>query len=556
MIFQNPKVTLTPTCSPLESDVPPTYSVSDSCDYSPTALSHRSSASGPHIVPLVSADGPVPSRPVLIRLNKAKKFSATPFTYNVFDKTANPLKTVHDCLTLRLETKLDSNTVYLPGLNSSLDDELESQKASLSGHLVLTVKSTSLVIQDLTVRLNGYSTEFLCVLDNDQIEKVNEDGTTVNKSNLESQVRLFREGPDKRPSYYDPFITDEIACFDKFPIVLTKGTYSIPFTFILDSRKHHASYRSMRGSTTYRVETSLTLLPEGGRRGSASFGMFFPKPEPELIFLTQECKMVKTIPYSTMLQNQSVEDQGFLKKENTDYSFYLSSKVLEIGKPFQCTLNLIAPPETKLLKVDVKLLQKMTIPIVTTDMCTPVGKIYAKNQFFQLHSFEQPANAVSNTINVKFDNIVISDERDNGILAKNILPTYCEASRLKRPTKDSKIAKLETSHHVIITATAAVPVGADHADASPSKQNYKKTNINFKIPVIVLDQYMGSTLHLPAYEPETTNSKILSNCLEFSGTINCLDDCVPLVYTAAYSSTENSPDSSPTSPPRYAALYN
>ncbi|CDO93304.1 unnamed protein product [Kluyveromyces dobzhanskii CBS 2104] len=535
---------------------PPAYNQNDDLNHLPIVLDQRVSRGGPSANPLHGSTELNGSAQPVIALKNFKKYGISSFLYNAFDDSLNPVKKVHDSSALRVELTLDNERVYLPGLKEDLrshtslmdirrsqgeEEELANYKASLTGRLVITVKSTSLVLQDLKLKLNGYSTEFVCVLEpaggkrrssekNSDSEDSDNDLYYIQKRN-DRTIRLLKDNSDGRFSYFKPFVTDEVVCFEKFPTILTKGTYILPFNFILDPLNYHSSLNSTVGATSYRVETLINILATNNTTtttttlvNNSNSGGSNSMPSSkfsEAIFLTHECYIIKTLSPTSLMKYESISTQGSYAAV-MDYDFFISSKLIELNCPFHCQINFLAKESALVTKIDVSLVQMVLVPCLEPDCVKPLKKSYIQTNTVHLGHYFPSKDEQSNVVSAKFENLMISTTGTKSSLMEKILPYYCEESRLelKKRNTNEKRFKLKITHYLRITASATSNGGG----TCNSPNNGNRININFKVPVMVIDKNMGSSLHLPAYEPPTVSKSFpVSTGTEFDLTCNSLE---------------------------------
>ncbi|CDO93305.1 unnamed protein product [Kluyveromyces dobzhanskii CBS 2104] len=484
-----------------ESSQPPEYAENDVLNHAPFVSLLRKSKNGPMTVPLTDCESSSPT-PVLTAVKKIRKLGSTAFQYNAFDEYVNKPRTVHDCKLLRMELKLDTDTVYMSSLLEPSEQNAGPSSFALTGRIMLTVKEPSSVVQDLKIRLNGYSTEFYCTIDPALISDGEEDPMMdpesqikfLNKSSRTRLLKLLKDPADGRVSYLKPFVTDEIDGFEKYPIVLNRGTYVIPFCFSLDPEKHHSSFKSLVGSTTYRMEALLTVKHQKSS-GSAT-GCHNDYGELQNYFILQKCYITKTLSPSSMLKFEPVSSSGTYDKDLLDYEFYVSSKLVELNSPFHCQFNGVAKPGLKIDKVTVSLLQASVVPAMTADEPTVVKKLYRQCSTFQLAEYTAPIEESSGAVAANFGSLKIVPGAEGNCFTNKVLPYYKESSRLKT-ANGRTVSKLTISHSLKITVRM---VSTEQSTASGPKKK-KVIHVNFKIPITIVDKDMGSSLDLPAYKP-------------------------------------------------------
>ena len=144
------------------------------------------------------------------------------------------------------------------------------------------------------------------------------------------------------------------------------------------------------------------------------------------------------------------------------------------------------------------------------DGVTAIKKSYIQTETFELRDMV-PTPDSGCLIAANFENVVIKPLSNTSVLTTSVLPFYCEQSRLQyQPRAPAAAArnevrfKLKTYHYLKVAVTVEPCALEDGA-----KPIHKKSMINFKIPVMMIDQNMSSSLHLPAYEPETKNASTI-----------------------------------------------
>ena len=354
---------------------------------------------------------------------------------------------------------------------------------------------TTCVMQDFKIKLNGYSTEFVCMmkqkhLKDGSISDPNSEAELDFETGVDGcpQLKLLKDNANGSLSYLKPFVTDEISAFDTYPMVLTQGTYIIPFSFELDPIKHHSSFRSLFGSTTYRVETLLRVMQPS--KGIIS-GIPTDSGDSKNYFLSQKCFITKTLSPSDVLKYESVNSHGTFQNGLIDYGFYISTKLIEFDSPFHCHFNCIGKPDIKIIKVNVSLLQTCILPCIKPDGIAAAKRSYSNTNTFRLAEYVVPPDEQSNIITTKFEDLKIATRSSCNLFTSKILPYYNEVSRLET-VDGEKVMKLSITHRLKIVVTIN-PSGSDS-----SSKNF--INVNFKIPIEVIDKNISSSLYLPAYK--------------------------------------------------------
>ncbi|AGO13109.1 AaceriAFL048Wp [[Ashbya] aceris (nom. inval.)] len=394
--------------------------------------------------------------------------------FNSFNFENNPLMDVHDSANLRVQLVLSHDTCYLPGIftqqeslatttasaRSSADDEMLLQSKSVfTGHVHITVKGQSGVLfQDLKVQLSGYSSEFVCLTQFG--EKV---------------VRLLKDLTSDSCSHLRPMIQDTIHFKPKLTL-LSPGTYTYPFNFVLDPYHFHASIGTHLGSTQYRMELTCTIMRQKGQY--------------ETIFLSRPFTVKKTLPPGNLLRYDCVESQGTWRDGLLDYKIYLSTKLLEFDQPFQFHLHLVKGDahQIEVQAIEVILEQNMLIPCVKKkDLNKPVAK--AKS-YMATNMFLLAKHTVTNKHDIQhiiqFPDLTVSSSKQSIVMSKSLHPYYCEMS----DTFGSDRCKLKITHVLKAQVSLRLYDGA------------KVTNmlICLKLPVLLVDKDMSSGLHLPPYQ--------------------------------------------------------
>lgn len=499
---------------------PPLYEKEDTLGHSAIELGGQISKTGPKEADLSDVSS---SKLICLKSfkNGGTKFSHAepepkPFVYNVFDNALNKCHNVHDSSSAHVELKIDQSTIYLPGLLDDLKgssaaeiirnetdfEMLSTYKTSLTGSVILTVKKNSLVLQNLEISMKGYSTEYVCLTDEITGQRTR---------------RVLKHNGSGNFTYLEPFLKDTINIYEKYPVVLTKGTYIIPFTFLIDPLNYHSTIKSFFGSTCYRVEMKLTKLvhqdknlinkeninnrASSGKHGKLGLLSSFTNPTKkyETIFLTKQCSINKTLSPSCLLKFESVSAHGSYLNHVLNYDFFLSSKLIEMDSKFQIQLGFLTAPDIVIEKVKIQLVQISTIPCVAMDGITSLKKSYIHSNVFDVAETESLVRS-DNFFQANFDELLLKTTATSSILDSKILPYYSEMSRLNPVASDSgqlvSRAKLKITHYLKITTSFS-------SSSNESIEPSKRANVNFKVPVMVVDQHMSSSLHLPPYEPQS-----------------------------------------------------
>lgn len=522
-----------------DSKRPPEYNENDDLNHLPTVFDECISTKGPTLMPINSliSDQSSEARnvpPSVVSLKSFKKHNPDngSFLYNPFDESQNPVKTIHESNNLRVELILENDTVFLPGLKEDLkshtslmdhsrsqvdEEELANYRTSLSGKLVLTVKSTSVVINDLKVRLNGYSNEYVCVLEKKTdagcLGDNDEDDEIPRRKQYEKTVKVLTDSTDGKFTFLKPFVTDEVTGFKKTPTLLSKGTYIVPFSFILDPYNYHSSFESAVGSTSYRVEAFMSTLSTSNISNTSTINHMTldTSGKYENVFLTHKCSIIKTLSPSSLLKYESITSQGSYKEGFLDYDFFISSKLIELNCPFHCQFSFKTKPQATINRVTLSLVQMALMPCIKEDGVTPVKKSYIQSNTFVLGHYSPPRDKKSDLVLAKFEDLQIHSRlNDDSRTGSKILPYYCEESRLLLPRNDriEKRFKLKVTHFLKISLNTTL-----NYYPGSFVDNSRRINMNFKIPVMIIDKNMGSSLHLPPYEPPMV-SKSMSTSLD------------------------------------------
>ncbi|AMD21321.1 HER042Cp [Eremothecium sinecaudum] len=438
------------------------------------------------------------------------------FLFNSFNLESNPLVDVHESDSLKIQLVLAQDTCYLPGMfsiqescaattstvgRSALDQEMLLQSRSVfTGAVIITVKGCSGVLfQDLKVQLSGYSSEFVCLT---------QFGERV--------VRLLKEVTEEQSAAMMPMIRDTIH-FETKLTLLSPGTYTYPFNFVLDPYNFHASIGTHLGSTQYRVEFSSTVMKQKGHY--------------ETIFLSKAVTVKKTLPPGNLLKYDCVESRGTWRNGLLDYEIYLSTKLIEFDQPFQFHLNLLKSDVRKLSinHVEVILEQNILIPCVKKrdlNLEVPKSKSYMVTNMFLLDK-RHVGNGGTMQHLLQFSELVVSSTKQSIVMSKSLYPYYCEVN----DSLGSERCKLKITH--VLKAQISLKL------MEPGSKSINML-ICLKLPVILVDQDMSSSLHLPPYEE--CNSEI------YEGN----DAFLTKTSTSLSAATTNN---DPESPPSYNEIF-
>lgn len=402
------------------------------------------------------------------------------FIYNPFDLYQNPVQGTHSSNNLSISLQLDQDSVYLPGLfieeksssttlqysNETNDTQEAAGKSSLSGSLVITVKSKNAILtQGLQVRLSCYSSEFVCMMDP--------------KSKTRC-VKLLRNEPTRRYSYCYPMIRDTInfETGSNSITLLSPGTHIYPFSFIIDPNSFPANVRSHIGSTDYRLESLATIVTT--------------KSNFETIFLSKNVTVKKTLPPSNMMKYECITSEGSWRDSLLEYNLFISTKLVEFDRPFQLNLQLLKKSleDVRVDYINLSVIQSISIPCVETN-----GKTFLKNSYVQTNTFPLKSikkldqNELCHRIDIP--ELVISSKFKSDVLNRTIHPYYCEESSLTRGSTENKRNRLKITHSLKIHIILKDLRGEDQS---------ARLQLCLKVPILLVSQDMSSSLYLPPYE--------------------------------------------------------
>ncbi|AET37994.1 Spo23p Ecym_2248 [Eremothecium cymbalariae DBVPG len=436
--------------------------------------------------------------------------------FNSFNLEYNPLVDVHESASLRIQLVLPQDTCYLPGIftqeesmaattsstRSSVDEEtLLQSKSVFGGTLFITVKGQSGVLfQDLKVQLSGYSSEYVCL-------------TQFG----EKAVRLLKDLSAEHCSHLKPMIRDTIYLENKL-MLLSPGNYSYPFNFVLDPLNFHASIGTHLGSTQYRMEFFCTVMRQ--------------KAQYETIFLSKPFNVKKTLPPGNLLKYDCVESRGTWRDGLLDYEIYLSTKLIEFDQPFQFHLSLLRGDENRveINNIEIILEQNLLIPCIKRkDLNQTLSK---SKSYMATNMFLLDKRVVNGKYGAQhffqFPDLVVSSNKRSIVLSKSLYPYYCEMS----DTFGSERCKLKITH--ILKAQVNLRL-------LEPKSRMTNMLICLKLPVLLVDQDMSSSLHLPPYQ-------------EFSTAI-MNKDIYNRLYSTTYNSTDDGTRFDSSYPPSYDTIF-
>ncbi|SCU99266.1 LANO_0F01310g1_1 [Lachancea nothofagi CBS 11611] len=415
--------------------------------------------------------------------------------YNTFSTFECPYNTVHESPLLDVSLEMDTDTVCLQGLNASsvtgshpnIDCEQPQSNGLVSGKLRITVKgANSILLNNVQVRLSGYSCEYVCNVGNPSEVKVVK---LLNSPRSRSQSHI---------SYQTPFIQDVIqfnlpgnehpSDSDQLSglVLLPPGTYDYKFEFIVDSKHFPASVATHYGSTAYRVESFVTVPKR--------------KSKFETVMLTSRLLLKKTLSPDYIDIQESLSTQSTWRNGMLDYDIFLSSRLLEFDTPFQMSLQLIkkSTEQFRIKFVKITLEQKCSIPCVDRNSGAVVEDI---NSLVTTASLEFAHNFNENDLchNLTMNDLKASSSLKKAIYNDSFFPFYEEpSSNLAGAT--SEIFKLRISHEI------KIKIGIE-VKGSKGWNNEELLALVLRIPVLLVDQNMGVSAQLPKYEPKSLNSR-------------------------------------------------
>lgn len=454
------------------------------------------------------------------------KCATTPIqdlVYDPFNHRQNPIRDAHNSKNLSVCLQLDQDSLYLPGLfvsksvsstvPQSLKESLETQtiagKSLLSGRVVIVVKTDCAVpLHMLSVRLSCYSSEVVCL---------------INPRTRIKSLEFLRDRSGSFPSHYYPTI-QHTASLDTGPdsiTLLAPGTHVYPFSFIIGPNSLPASMNSHVGSTSYRVESLATVAAK-----NTGF---------ETIFLTKGVAVKRVLPLSDAMRHESIlnetvsdmcasdmcaSDMCIFNKRSwnsglLEYSLFISTKLIELGKPFRLNLHLLkrSLADVSVESVSVSVVQSIGIPCVETDAYTFLNDPHVQKNTFPLRfvgNLDQ--NELLHTIDLP--DLVVSPEAKTDVLSKSLHPYHCEESALTRSLPEGKRPRLEITHYLQVRIVLRHLLGP----ASPDRLQHC-----VKVPVLLASPEMCTSFYLPPYRECPT---------EIPKALGCSDSCVSLpAYT-------------------------
>lgn len=429
------------------------------------------------------------------------------FSYNALDLQLNPLMYIYDSKELNIRLNLDQDTIYLPGLlyedrfcspesvtssmvssnlSVSQKDHLLSLKTAATGTLKITVKGrSSVLISKISIRLMGYASEFICPLEKSK-----------NKDIDPKTVKLLRNPTTNQFTFLQPMIHKKINyCSDKNKamILLPPGSYAFLFSFILDSLNFHPSVMTHLGSTTYRVEALTTILRKRNRF--------------ETVILTKELKIKKTFPAGSTLNHDCIESHGSWKNDLLIYNISLSSKLLELDKPFQLIVRLLKKDVNfiDINFVKIMLFQYITIPCMNSNKIFDLNKSYVHSNQFQLREIKiNDEKNRKQSLEINLTDLIISTKAYTcpGLADNSLYPFYCEESRML-------VNEEENRYRLKIIHLLKIHIGIKDNRYENRSNGLKRLQLRLKIPIFLVDKDMTSSLNLPPYKKNPMDLQLL-----------------------------------------------
>ncbi|GCF00745.1 hypothetical protein ZYGM_002419 [Zygosaccharomyces mellis] len=445
------------------------------------------------------------------------------------------LATQHSEVTTSHRSNSSTTHLFENSSTSSVPDVWMASQALTNGGIAV---SGTLVVKSLypqipqrlrhqSVALKYFVEEYACFVD----------GT----NNKTKHIRLVNKKNDGDITHLLPCgelrldLTDLVdpGSIDGVRWLQPRHTYELPFTFTLKPHDFPASVRTYFGSTHYRIE-SLTQV--GNEAVDTSL-------------LTDQILLKRVLPTTSNVKYESVQMQGDWNDE-LNYDILLSSKMIEMGNPFDVQIGLLRTlaSRIRLETVSISLSQTVAIPCINSKTGDPLPTSYLKKNDIEIYRKEIHATCASNhaSSNSKMRSVLGQAKFNRGLRspaavrsgAKSCLrddvlqthqlkdlvldedaapwlrPFYCEVS----DTCDGR-SRLKITHAINIRL-AISNAALDHEgvfDTHPA-------HLTFKIPVLLVDHDMTMNLWLPPYvggigeqEFDTTQAGVCPSALVAAG---------------------------------------
>lgn len=390
-----------------------------------------------------------------------------------------------------------SSTSALPNLAAAAD-AITNGGVAVSGTVVIRTRRTGrpLRLQQQTVSLKCFVEEYACFVD-------------TSKPHAGKQVKLLKDG-EHDISHLLPFRELKLDLTQMVPgqYLSAGSTYELPFTFTLRPYEFPSSVRTYFGTTTYRIESVTKIGGIRGRdRGStgstgstASEGSGgSTNAAGDTCFLTDALNLKRVLPITTNVKYESVQMQGEWNGE-LDYNVFLSSKMIELGTPFELHFGLLRGQgsRVRLETVQVSLSQTVAIPCVNARTAASLPTSYLKKNDVEIYkatdlSVGDDDGKTKHDQN-GFQLHQLTDLRVgcNGGWNSWLRPFYCELS-----AKCTDRARLKITHMLNLRLTVSNAATSRGAPAGDNRLTY----LTFKIPVLLVDSDMTMNLWLPPYVP-------------------------------------------------------
>ncbi|CCD25534.1 Spo23p NDAI_0F02160 [Naumovozyma dairenensis CBS 421] len=278
-------------------------------------------------------------------------------------------------------------------------------------------------------------------------------------------------------------------------VLLSKGTYHFPFTFTINPKVFPAGCKTYFGTTCYRLENSLTFLKiRKNQRLQKEVFQF------DTQFLTKKILIKRVLAPSCMLQNEPIYSSGKWKDDSIIYNMALFSKMIEIGEPFELFLSISKNTiKYRLKKITVALIQNLSIPNFDGKTKERLEGAYINKTIFKLAGktiYNDELNE-NDFFQYTIHNLLIPKKENSASLSirkklslTNIHPFYCEPC-----FHDPTFTNLKNTHMLSVRLTL------QNVFRSDSKG--REIWLFLKIPIILVDDEMTSSLKLPPYTPIT-----------------------------------------------------
>ncbi|SCU97068.1 LADA_0H04258g1_1 [Lachancea dasiensis] len=407
-------------------------------------------------------------------LLKHEATSIPAIEYDPFNLVDNPCITNYDSDQLQISLDLDSDTFWVkPAGFSERNDS--SSVGTMSGRLRVVVKgSEPIALTNMQTRLSGYTCEY---------------AFKPGKCKRSGHVEMVNSPKSGSSSGKTPFIQDVIYFNGRAelernkPVLLRPGIYDYKFEFIIDSRLFPPSTATHLGSTTYRLESFVTVP----KRSKVN----------DTVLLTSSLNLVRVL--------QQEARGGFLESGELHTSYRdglldchvsLDSYVVEFDTPFLLSLQLVRQRECQIKFVQIGILQTISVPYMSNDNGPILNDDYQQRQTSLLHRVGG-FDAAAMRYNLKIGNLTLPPSLKQGKYDNNFFPSYGDYNVRLSSTRSSR-PRLKISHELNVLITLV-------------QEDAKKACLSVKIPILVVDKDSGINSQLPRYEPSGLNLRQCSS---------------------------------------------